>query len=308
MKTKWWQKVILEDIHPGKDLPKRCFVSHSYKDAAAVKDLRNMLPDNVEIVVFPRSDPDPEKAVSEAIVPKILDCPGLIYVMANASRDSFWVSFERDYALRSNRDVFAYFPKTHRIQRDRSAPLPLNVTVVYHRTDEERVDRLLSWMEMERHFTIAPDRLRSDLGGFTGDIVLTMEYLLINGGVVLWLMGPKNVLIAQSFYDPEFLKYLDAYGSEVWQEEGHPLPKYDPDFGWLEEPGNAYKHIFDVFARIDAEFPADWTLGSHEVRPDFALLDLYEGREDGTFNWNRVDDLIIRIYARILQATESERA
>jgi len=37
-----------------RDLPKRCFISHSYQDKAAIEKLRRILPEDVEPVIFPR--------------------------------------------------------------------------------------------------------------------------------------------------------------------------------------------------------------------------------------------------------------
>ena len=110
--------------------------------------------------------------MSDDIIPKILDCPGLIYLTGGASGRSFWVSFERDYGLRANRKVFSYNPNRGSFQRDASSPLPLDVEVIFHISDQERVEKLLSWMETERHFKIARGRLRSSRGGFTGDIII----------------------------------------------------------------------------------------------------------------------------------------
>ena len=80
------------------DLRRRCFVSASYRDKAAVKKLRRSLPNEVEVITFPRAEPDPGRAVSSEIIPTILDCPGLVYLTRGASEESFWVGFERDHA------------------------------------------------------------------------------------------------------------------------------------------------------------------------------------------------------------------
>ena len=55
------------------------------------------------------------------------------------------------------------------------------------------------------------------------------------------------------------------------------------------------------FARIDRTLSPDWTLSQFEP-PRATLTDLYEGENDDRFNWNRVDDLIIRLYGQVLAA------
>jgi hypothetical protein len=258
-----------------------------------------MLPDHVEAVIFPRQEPNPELAVSNNIIVKILDCPGLIYLKGGASEKSFWVSFERDYALRSNRVVFAYDPKRRRLTRDTSSPLPLDIAVVSHRADTERVERLLSWMADERHFVIDRERLYSNFGGFTGDIMLTMEEILKYGGVVLWMMGRGSQAIADQFYSEDFLDYIREYSAF----DSGPLDNDD-----LDEDDDPYRHVYSVFARIDPEWePPHLDAELAEFAPaSYNSIDLYEGLSDSSsYNWNRVDDLIIRLYARVLEATKA---
>ena len=52
----------LGESHGEVDLPKRCFASASYRDGAAVKKLRRSLPGDVEVITFPRAEPDPGRA------------------------------------------------------------------------------------------------------------------------------------------------------------------------------------------------------------------------------------------------------
>ncbi len=275
------------------ELPGRCFISHSYQDGAVVESLIKMLQDHVEPVVFPRQEPDPQRAVSNEIIVKILDCPGLIYLKGGASEKSFWVSFERDYALRSKRVVYAYDPKRRRLTCDTSSPLPLDIAVVSHRSDRERVERLLSWMANERHFVIDRRHLRSTFGGFTGDIMLIMEELLMYGGVILWMMGRGSQAIADSFYSEDFLDYVREYSALDYE---------------FDEDTDPYGNVHSVFARIDPEWEpprVDAELAEF-VPASYNALDLYEGLSDTTsFNWNRVDDLIIRLYAQVLVASKS---
>ena len=313
------------------DLPKRCFISHSYKDTAAMTKLRRSLPDDVELVSFPRAEPNPRQAVSNEIIPKILDCPGLVYLTGGGSSKSFWVSFERDYALRSGRDVFAYTPTNGSFRRDQSPPIQLALTVMFHQSDEDHIRRLTSWMARERHFDLDESQLRSTFGGFTGDILVAMEELLIYGGVVLWLVGVGNTRIVDAFYSDEFVDYLLEAESDSledkWQDFLERQHDEDGDNDWYyngedeyysEEYGSYYSkrnfiedlylNVDQVFVRIDPELPSDWRLlpwgaleiiaegGTIGLDSNYRMIDLYDGMDGEDFNWNRVDDLIIALY------------
>jgi hypothetical protein len=307
------------------DLPERIFVSASYRDTAAVKKLRRSLP-AVEVISFPRAEPDPGRAVSDEIIPAILGCSGLIYLKGGASADSFWVGFERDYALRAGRQVFSYSPGTGTFRRDRSEPLPLSLTVIFHTSDEHRVRRLVRWMATERHFEIDDSCMRSTLGGFTGKIVVQMEELLFKGGNVLWLMGAGNARIAQTFYSEEFVDYLVDDPDNDWLEDewreflekvhaGDEEWSYDGEDEYCDESGayyskrdfvrDCYDNICAVFARMDPELRSDWMLlpwAAPEIAAEGGrgrvnrVIDLYDGTDGTDLNWNRVDDLIIALY------------
>lgn len=299
-----------------------------------MKKLRRALPDGVELVTFPRAEPKPRQAVSNKIIPKILDCPGLIYLTGGASSKSFWVSFERDYALRTNRKVFAYTPSTGTFRLDRSPPISLELTVMFHMSDEDRVRRLISWMARERQFEIDESKLRSRFGGFTGDIMAIMEELLLNGGVALWLMGVGNTKIADAFYSDKFVDYLleEAESDsleDMWQDYLEREHDKHNDNDWCydgedeyynEEDGSYYSkrnfiedlylNVDQVIARINPDLPSDWRLlpwnapeiiaegGTVDLDP-YRMIDLYDGMDGKDFNWNRVDDLIIALYERL---------
>ena len=300
-----------------------------------MEKLRRSLPDDVEIVIFPRLEPEPKQAVSNEIIPKILDCPGLIYLTGGASKKSFWVSFERDYALRSSRQVFAYSPDSGSFRQDHSDPIQLALTVMYHMNDDAQVRRLISWMAEKRHFEIGESELRSRLGGFTGDILVGMEELLLDGGIVLWLMSLRSTKIASAFYSDQFVDYL-LYDSEsdtledMWRdflarkhyEDGNHDWYYDGEDEYHSQFNGSYYskrdyiedfylYVDQVFARIDPELSPDWKIppwgplramanyGVDDVDSKDIMIDLFDGMQEVDFNWNRVDDLIIALYERL---------
>ena len=144
-------------------LPGTCFVSHAYADDAACDWLIDMLPPDVRPVLFPPIVAEPHEFVSNALIRSILECDGLIYLQDQVSDRSFWVAFERDYALRSGKPVFAAKFSTSEIVRDSGPPLDLATYASYRPDDRAQVEKIATFLQRERHFDIwlADERLAS---------------------------------------------------------------------------------------------------------------------------------------------------
>jgi hypothetical protein len=144
-------------------LPERCFISHAYKDARAVEALRSALPSSVEPYIFPEITVSAEERVSDDLVRAILNCPGLIYLEGGDSEQSFWVTFERDFAARNKRKVFSFNWVTGRIRQSKLEPLPIPVYAINSSGDDERVGAIIDFLARERSFDIYGSRqLRAD--------------------------------------------------------------------------------------------------------------------------------------------------
>lgn len=135
-------------------LPAKCFISHAYKDAAARDRLLNTLPNSVSPVVFPPIHVKPHEFVSKPLIDAVLDCEGLIYLRGGASDSSFWVAFERDYALRSGKSVFSYDIATAALLADLHKPLDLAVFAAYSLKDRVKVRQICDFLGQERNFDI----------------------------------------------------------------------------------------------------------------------------------------------------------
>ena len=190
--------------NPWQDLSGRCFISHSYADSGAVEQLREHLPKKTEPVIFERVQPDPTNAVSDGIIPVLLDCDTLIYLERGQSANSFWVSFERDYALRSGLDVFAYDPYSNKLRKDEDEPLELNVSTFFHQNDRENVDALVNWMRDKRHFDLSATVTHLRAGSMSGDTAINLTEQLRDGGVVLYLAGDASAGTIDQVRDPGF--------------------------------------------------------------------------------------------------------
>ena len=135
-------------------LPIKCFLSHAYADVAQCDQLIRILPRNVKAVVFPPITVKPDQFVSTQLITAILDCDGLVYLRGGRSAQSFWVAFERDYALRAGKQVFAADPATLDVVRDTEAPLDLAAFASYHHGDAPRVREIVEYMKHERYFDL----------------------------------------------------------------------------------------------------------------------------------------------------------
>lgn len=170
-------------------LPTKCFLSHAYADAAMRDQLIRRLPGNVEDVVFPPITVKPDQFVSDQLIGALLDCDGLIYLRGGTSAQSFWVAFERDYALRAGKQVFAADPVTLNIVRDTGAPLDLAAFASYHRDDRVRVREIADYLNHERYFDLWLDVVGIQAGdSFQNKISESLTDRLKRGGyaVVFW--------------------------------------------------------------------------------------------------------------------------
>ena len=135
-------------------LPAKCFISHSYADTAARERLLRILPASVEPLIFPPIQAKPDEFVSKPLIEAILACDGLIYLRGGASDRSFWVAFERDYALRSGKPVFCYDVGRSELSPDTDKPLDLAMFPSYHGGDRERVRQICQFLDKKRNFDV----------------------------------------------------------------------------------------------------------------------------------------------------------
>jgi len=175
------------------DLPRTCFISHAYRDS--VDELIKTLPNGVEARTFPPIIVTPAELVSNTLVTRVLSCDGLIYLDGGWSARSFWVAFERDYALRAGKAVFSASMHDYKISRHTGKPLDLAVFSSYHRKDRPRVARICDFLRSERHFDIWMDSEQIAGGdNFATKIEGGIRGCLERGGyvVVFWSVNARN--------------------------------------------------------------------------------------------------------------------
>lgn len=181
--------------------PKNCFISCSLKDEDArdllVKKLQNR---GVEYYIFPDMKISPQKMVNHDLIDAILSHDALIYVKGGHSALSFWVAFERDYALRSGKHVFSFDSPTLQIEKSRLSPLQLPVYPIYLERDSGKLKDLFSFMK-SRHidFGSLQDTAAKKLSLSNLSEISVRDVLNHNGFIIYFLssdsLKSKDVLL-----------------------------------------------------------------------------------------------------------------
>jgi hypothetical protein len=250
-------------------LPRKCFISHAYHDAKVRDRLIASFPPHVEPFVFPPITVSPDQLVSTPLIEALLACDGVVYLRGGASDASFWVAFERDYALRAGKPVFSADADTLKLTVHAGSPLDLATYASYQsQSDKDRVREIVTFMRRERHFDlwdvdqIGPGTLWSE------EIKHSMKERVERGGyvIVFWSRA--------------------AAGSKSIQEE-------------LSELANGIKRANDrvLFALLDdTPIPKFW------LKFNDPAVQLF-GENDRSAK-QRLDDLVVRLYWLIFRNSE----
>jgi hypothetical protein len=120
------------------ELPKKCFVSHAYRDTDALRSLTNrLLESGREPYIFPPISVTPDQMVSAQLIREVLGHEGFIFLKEGNSAQSFWVAFERDIALRAGKKVYSFSYPSLELQPDHSKPRNLTICAHYASEDYE---------------------------------------------------------------------------------------------------------------------------------------------------------------------------
>lgn len=280
------------------DLPAKCFVSHSYKDETARAHLLDALPALVEPFIFPAIDASPDQMVSNELVSSILSCPGLIYLEGGASAASFWVAFERDYALRAGKRVYAFNPSTRTLRRDTAEPMDLAVFPSYARLDEGIVDRVLSFMQDQRSFDLGASarsdpQIAQDLGDYFGKLSGEIVGALQRNGnaVVFWSANAARSEWVADEIDRAFDYQLNLMREDSLLDPAHRTHVAERRilFATLDETPLPATPAMAAYARVLQNYQRDGHV-------EDALVPVHLTDAHGDLDLHRVDDLIVRAY------------
>jgi hypothetical protein len=259
------------------DLAKRPFISHAYADSDAVELLLSSLPKAVQPLIFPPIQVMPDAKVSNALISAVLEADSLIYLRGGQSAVSPWVAFERDFALRNAKRVYAFDPSTVQLARDTSKAVEPLFYIINHEDDQERVyDDIVAFMVEERGFSQANviQTLTSvyDGQGTAADVVDIAN----RGGYVL-VFWSEHIL-----RDDKWMHLADA--AERW-----------PHFVFRRKALGAYGLLMNM--GLEKERYIIVQLDSSEVQPIFdSNLHVKVYDHDGLSWENHVDRLIVQLY------------
>ena len=207
------------------------FISHSYRDAEVRERLLKQLPAGMIPFIFPPITVNPQDFVSNHLIEAILSCDGLIYLKGGSSAQSFWVAFERDFAIRNGMPVFAADPTTLVIERDLSDPLDLAVYASYYRKDVEKVINISSFLEEKRSFDFWLDYrdLKINSTGWQSEVANSIADRIDRGGylLVFWSkLGANSGVIKREIM--QALEHANKGAPRVLFAllDSHPLPEY----------------------------------------------------------------------------------
>jgi hypothetical protein len=278
---------------PVLKLPRKCFISHSYKDAKARKRLLKNLPRGVEPFVFPPINVSPNDMVSESLIESILDHEGLIYLEGGYSAHSFWVAFERDYALRAGKKVFSFNPETLEIKPHDLPPLELPVFVSHSTSDLEMVNRVLGIMQNDRYFNAlslqldtSPKTYRDRTYANKLTRMNIVKHMSIGGYlVVFW---SKNAAASRR------VSIEVEFGFDQSQYYG--LDKPTPDFERV------------LFVLLDNTPLPDKLRQIIQTAPESVVRPVQLYRDGDRSEMHRVDDMIVRLYWLIYRNTQQQNS
>src|SRR5215467_5418686 len=125
--------------------PGTYFISHAYRDRKPLRRLLQHLPPGVSPYVFPPIQVSPVDYVSNPLIDALARSTGVIVLKGGHSDASFWVAFERDYALRAGKLVHAFDPTTGQFERltlhpDEPMTLPLAIHCFVSINDRTKID------------------------------------------------------------------------------------------------------------------------------------------------------------------------
>ena len=257
--------------------PGKYFISHSYSDESFRRNLLKKVPKVVKPHVFPPIQVSPDKFVSSRLMDSILGCDGLIYLNGGHSMHSFWVAFERDYALRADLPVYAATPVGYNFEfkRHNGSALDLQVYASSTAKDAAQAQEIIAHMRGQRYFNVAD---YETLPPWREDFRKLLRASIIekmNKGGYLVVFWSKNAAESKNI----------AYTLEFGFEYGQSLTLH---------PENPNQDRVLIAALDDTPLP-DWLQQRVGAEDTFTKpVQLWE--DDHLSRANRIDNLVMRLY------------
>ncbi|MBZ0277122.1 MAG: TIR domain-containing protein [Anaerolineae bacterium] len=271
------------------EFPAKCFISHSYRDGSACRKLIKSLPKFVRPHIFPPIAVKPDDMVSNSLIENILDQEALIFLEGGYSDHSFWVAFERDYALRAGMPVFAFDPKTKTFRPYHEKPLQLPVFISHSPYDRDQVNEIVRFMREKRFFDATSFSFLPSTGAPRNRPVPTDKRIR------------QNIIekISRGGYVVAFLSKQACESNFVRDEVELAL-----DFGRFFAPDQNNPNFRRVLlALLDATPLPGWLADRMRTDPDSVVKPVQLYGDKTLSSTNRVDDLIVRLYWLIYRNT-----
>lgn len=254
--------------------PGRYFISHSYGDSVQRQQLLGTLPSHAQPFIFPAITVEPHEFVSTPLMEAILACDGLIAMGGVGSEESFWVTFEREFAKRNRIAAYTWDSMSMALNPDE----PSTKSAIMAFSDPSNwneVDRIADHMR-GRSFEVVPLRKDSKnrwVPRDGGDLRLTPERRFVNPAFIVFTGGQTR---REFYYD------MVALGQK----------------------GLLYPHRVVIAAlntgveAIDTDFVGSLMLGwgGETIVDDLESHIVYLRKGvGGAVLSNRIDDLIVRV-------------
>jgi len=283
------------------------FVSHSYQDAPLLpRLLERGLPDGAEARIWPAVTVGPNQRVSDGLMEAIGSCEGLVYLRSEHSMNSFWVLFERNYAHRLGKRVYAVDPESGAFELDSGRAIDPTLAVNWNiciDADSFAVRDIAIHLFDRHKFEIRGDKSELLDNEFRQmlDSVKGLQTKMDGGGVGLLFLSTESITCGfQDYADP--YTYRRAL-KDCETPMGHTAKKFEvlrrdrTLTVWLDRPDAAHLH-----AELATYERSIWGPFVDFIRGSLAEENKLVVREGGVLNLNRVDDIMVRAFALAFHA------
>lgn len=290
-----------------------CFISHRYGDPALEACRQLPLPGGATPYIFDRVAETPDVGISSPLMTAIHDCDLLVYLDTEESLGRFWVGFERSYAARLGKPVYAFRPGrkaglfSSPFTRDHTPPADPLVSLLVNLQVPDDVERMLRLLEFARarhrlEF-LGVDRRQVDAEPrHLLDSTDNMQAKLQHGAIALLFLSTASIESHWHDYADAFTAYRAKKDFEsptgYTSQRFAALPPDRTLVCWLDPPDPARIH-----AALEKFEPSVWANYIRIVREAVSAADTcIPFTAAGAVDHVHLDNMIARTYWQALQA------
>ena len=268
----------------------RYFISHSYRDAAARDALVAKLPPHVAPFIFPEIVVTPEQRVSDDLVREVRKSQGLVYLDGGESAASFWVAFERRFALGLGMPVIAFDPISRRFAKSTASAVDPPCSFVWNQAnarDSGIVQAVSRWLISERRLDLTSSLPRTGLPpSSVSDTAETFDAKQRGGGTIVLFLSEAALA------DPGFAA-LRGHHTHAALTNENTLDERTL-IVWTETPRRPH---------VETALAQTWAAPEYAALRQAILTSMSDTgarkaislSEQGKLDWRRADDLMVRV-------------